>query len=92
MRVSTYFKCLLILDVSFRLKDVTVTVGMTESDANTPCGVFAGPGTASQLVVINCQTSPQGKFVKISKTTEFLTLCEVDVFGVPVESSNELVS
>ncbi|XP_052695218.1 uncharacterized protein LOC128173552 [Crassostrea angulata] len=71
-------------DLSNRLRDVTVTVGLTESDVNTPCGVFAGPGTASQLVVINCPTSPQGRFVKISKTTSVLTLCEVDVFGVSV--------
>uniref|UniRef100_K1RE62 Neurogenic locus notch-like protein n=1 Tax=Magallana gigas TaxID=29159 RepID=K1RE62_MAGGI len=71
-------------DVSFRLQGVTVTVGLTESDVYTPCGFFAGPGSASQLVVIDCPTSPQGRFVKISKTTEYLTLCEVDVFGVPV--------
>nr|XP_034318610.1 neurogenic locus notch homolog protein 1-like [Crassostrea gigas] len=71
-------------DVSDRLRDVTVTVGLTGSDVNTPCGFFAGPGTASQLVVIDCPTSTQGRYVKISKTTEALTLCEVDVFGVPV--------
>ncbi|XP_052695212.1 sushi, nidogen and EGF-like domain-containing protein 1 [Crassostrea angulata] len=71
-------------DLAYRLQDVTVTVGLTESDVNTPCGFFAGPGTASQLVAIDCLTSPQGRFVKISKTTEFLTLCEVDVFGVSV--------
>ncbi|XP_052696157.1 uncharacterized protein LOC128174714 [Crassostrea angulata] len=71
-------------DVSNRLRNVTVTVGLIESDVNTPCGVFAGPGTASQLVVIDCPTSPQGRFVKISKTTEALTLCEVDVFGSSV--------
>uniref|UniRef100_K1QX71 Fucolectin n=1 Tax=Magallana gigas TaxID=29159 RepID=K1QX71_MAGGI len=71
-------------DFSNRLRDVTVTVGLTESDVNTPCGVFAGPGTASQLVVIDCPTSPQGRFVKISKTSEYLSLCEVDVFGVSV--------
>nr|XP_034315969.1 EGF-like repeat and discoidin I-like domain-containing protein 3 [Crassostrea gigas] len=71
-------------DLSYRLRDVTVTVGLTESDVNTPCGFFAGPGTASQLVVINCPTSTQGRYVKISKTTETLIFCEVDVFGVPV--------
>ncbi|XP_065921264.1 uncharacterized protein [Magallana gigas] len=71
-------------DVSFRLQDVTVTVGLTESDVNTTCGFFAGPGTASQLVVIDCPTLPRGRFVQISKTTQYLTLCEVDVFVVPV--------
>nr|XP_034315470.1 fucolectin-like [Crassostrea gigas] len=71
-------------DLSFLLSDVTVTVGLTESDLNTPCGFFAGPSNASQLVVIDCSTSPQGRFVKISKTTQGLFLCEVDVFGVPV--------
>ncbi|XP_052696181.1 fucolectin-like [Crassostrea angulata] len=68
-------------DVSNRLRDVTVTVGLTESDVNTPCGVFAGPGTLSQLVVIDCPSVPKGRFVKISKTTEYLTMCEVEVFG-----------
>nr|XP_034316215.1 protein crumbs homolog 1 [Crassostrea gigas] len=71
-------------NMSFLLRDVTVTVGLTESDLNTHCGFFAGPGNASQLVVIDCSTSPQGRFVKISKTTDGLTFCEVDVFGVPV--------
>ncbi|XP_052692802.1 neurogenic locus notch homolog protein 1-like [Crassostrea angulata] len=71
-------------DTSHWLRDVTVTVGLTESDVNTLCGYFDGPGTASQLVVIDCPTLPQGRFVKISKTTEHLILCEVDVFGVPV--------
>ncbi|XP_052694507.1 fucolectin-like, partial [Crassostrea angulata] len=66
-------------DASDRLRDVTVTVGLTESE--TPCGFFAGPGTASQLVVIDCTTLRRGRFVKISKTSEALTLCEIDVFG-----------
>nr|XP_034316557.1 fucolectin-like [Crassostrea gigas] len=70
--------------LSLLLRDVTVTVGLTESDVNTPCGFFAGPGNASQLVVIDCRTLLQGRFVKISKTTQSLILCEVDVFGVPV--------
>nr|XP_034315866.1 uncharacterized protein LOC117685540 [Crassostrea gigas] len=71
-------------DVSNRLRNVTVTVGVTESDVNTSCGFFAGPGTLSQLVVIDCPTLPQGRFVKISIITEFLTLCEVEVFGYSV--------
>lgn len=69
------------IDVSDRLRDVIVTVGLTKSDVNTPCGFFAGPGTLSQLVVIDCPTLQKGRFVKISKTTEYLTLCEVEVFG-----------
>lgn len=67
--------------MSYRLKNVTVTVGVTESAVNTLCGSFPGPGTLAQLVVIDCPTSPQGRFVKISQTTEALTICEVDVFG-----------
>ncbi|XP_065943028.1 fucolectin-like [Magallana gigas] len=39
-------------DVSDRLRNVTVTVGLTGSDVNTPCGFFAGPGTLSQYSVI----------------------------------------
>uniref|UniRef100_K1PRQ3 Uncharacterized protein n=2 Tax=Magallana gigas TaxID=29159 RepID=K1PRQ3_MAGGI len=71
-------------DSSDRLRDVTVTVGLTESTVNIVCGFFAGPGTASQVVIIDCPTTPEGRFVKISKTTEYLSLCEVDVFGVAV--------
>lgn len=83
----------LILDVAERLRDVTVTVGMTESDVTTPCGVFAGPGTLSQVVDISCpNTLPMGRFVKISKTTDFLTLCEVEVFGYPDQWSSLLKS
>nr|XP_034315545.1 uncharacterized protein LOC105319474 [Crassostrea gigas] len=72
------------VDASDRLRNVTVTVGLTESDVNTPCGFFAGPGTLSQLVIIDCPTLPQGRFVKISIITEYLTLCEVEVFGYSV--------
>ncbi|XP_052694398.1 neurogenic locus notch homolog protein 2-like [Crassostrea angulata] len=71
-------------DESDRLRNVTVTVGLTESDVNTPCGFFAGPGTLSQLAVIDCPTLSQGRFVKISIITEYLTLCEVEVFGYSV--------
>lgn len=79
------FLVLLILDVTYRLQNVSVTVGLTESTVSTVCGCFGGPGTMSQLVIIiDCPTFPQGRFVKISKTTEYLTLCEVDVFGVAV--------
>lgn len=71
-----------LLDASDRLRDVTVSVGLRESDVNTPCGVFVGPGTLSQLAVdIDCSSVPQGRFVKISKPTDYLTLCEVQVFG-----------
>lgn len=70
------------LDLSGRLNDVTVTVGTTKSDVNSLCGLFYGPGTASQLVVVDCPTSPEGRFVKISKETDYLVLCEVDVFGI----------
>lgn len=69
------------IDVSHWLQNVTVTVGVTESNVNTLCGFFPGPGTLAQLVVIDCPTSTKGKFVRISKPTEALTLCEVEVFG-----------
>nr|XP_034316861.1 fucolectin-like [Crassostrea gigas] len=72
------------IPVPDRLRNVTVTVGLTESTVNTFCGCYVGPGTLSQVVIIDCPTLPQGRFVKVSKTTEHLTLCEVDVFGVTV--------
>lgn len=71
-------------DVSDRLRNVTVTVGLTESDVNTPCGFFAGPGTLSEMVDIDCPALTQERFVKISMITEYLTLCEVEVFGYSV--------
>lgn len=72
---------LLLLDVSYRLQNVTVTVGLTESSANTTCGFFAGPGTLSQLVVLDCPPKTMGRYVMFSLLTGYLTLCEVDVFG-----------
>lgn len=74
----------IIKDESHRLRNVTVTLGLLDSSIDTLCGSFPGPGTLSQLVVIECPTLPIGRYLKISKTTEFLTLCEVDVFGVKV--------
>nr|XP_034305619.1 fucolectin-like [Crassostrea gigas] len=59
-------------------------IGLTESDVNTPCGFFAGPGSLSQLVVIDCPKSTLGRCVNISKTTAILNICEIDVFGVKV--------
>lgn len=70
--------------MSDRLQNVTVTVGLTDIGISTPCGFFAGPDTLSQLVAIDCPTLPLGRYVKISKPTDALTLCEVDVFGVKV--------
>nr|XP_034322520.1 fucolectin-1-like [Crassostrea gigas] len=72
------------IDSLNQLRDVTVTVWLTKSTVNIVCGFFAGPGTLSQVVIIDCPTIPEGRFVKISKTTEFLTVCEVDVFGLAV--------
>lgn len=71
-------------DDSHRLRDVTVAVGMTASSVNSVCGFFAGPGTLSQLVVLDCPPLTMGRYVEISMVTEYLTLCEVDVFGASV--------
>ncbi|XP_048738838.2 uncharacterized protein LOC125653421 [Ostrea edulis] len=70
------------IDSSGRLKDATVNTGNTTLSITTPCGFFAGPGTLGQLVTINCPPYTVGRFVKISIVTEFLTLCEVDVFAI----------
>ncbi|XP_065930024.1 fucolectin-like isoform X2 [Magallana gigas] len=69
------------IDVSDRLQNVTVTVGLTESSVNTTCGFFAGPGTLSQLVVLVCPPETMGRYVMVSILTGPLTLCEVDVIG-----------
>lgn len=68
-------------DLSGRLRNVTVTVGRTEFSLNTTCGFFSGPGTLSQLVVIDCPPVTSGRYVKVSILGGYLTLCEVDVFG-----------
>lgn len=71
-------------DDSHRLRDVKVAVGMTASSVNSVCSFFAGPGTLSQLVVLDCPPLTMGRYVEISMVTEYLTLCEVDVFGATV--------
>lgn len=70
--------------MSHRLKDVTISTGVTSSTMSHVCGFFAGPGTLSQLVTIPCPPYTIGRFVQISLVSEFLTLCEVDVFVVAV--------
>jgi hypothetical protein len=70
--------------MSHRLRDVTVGAGITTSEVFSFCGFFAGPGTLSELVTFPCPPNTVGRFVQISLVSEFLTLCEVDVFAVPI--------
>ncbi|XP_062574814.1 fucolectin-1-like, partial [Saccostrea cucullata] len=72
------------IDESARLKDVTVSTGITLSNITSFCGFFAGPGVLSQLVTINCPQYTMGRYVQISLVTPYLTLCEVDVFVVDI--------
>ncbi|XP_061180179.1 fucolectin-1-like [Saccostrea echinata] len=71
-------------DVSDRLRNVTITTGENVSNISTLCGLYDGPGSIGELVAIDCPPSTTGRYVKISLVTAALTLCEVDVFAVPV--------
>ncbi|XP_061171836.1 fucolectin-like [Saccostrea echinata] len=72
------------IDVSGRLRNVSITTGEIVSNTSTLCGFYAGPGSLGELVTIICPPSTTGRYVKISLVTAYLTLCEVDVFVVPV--------
>ncbi|XP_062597089.1 uncharacterized protein LOC134258544 [Saccostrea cucullata] len=69
-------------DVSDRLRNVTITIGVDKNDISTQCGFFAGPGTASELIPVDCPAFTRGRYVQISQVDSVLTLCEVDVFTV----------
>lgn len=75
--LNLYALCFLI-DQSGRLHDVTITVENNEHQTQT-CGFFAGPGRLAELVIVECSPNSVGRYVRISKSSEFLTLCEVDV-------------
>ncbi|XP_061185855.1 fucolectin-like [Saccostrea echinata] len=72
------------IDESARLRDVTISTGITTLNISSFCGFYAGPGVLSQLVTINCLPYTMGRYVQISLVTPYLTLCEVDVFVVEV--------
>ncbi|XP_053374919.1 angiopoietin-related protein 2-like [Mercenaria mercenaria] len=60
-----------------RLRDLTITVGETESNMLL-CATYEGAG---ELVNITCQTSLSGQFVRINKPgPDALQLCEVGVY------------
>ncbi|XP_078321036.1 uncharacterized protein LOC111114123 [Crassostrea virginica] len=66
------------IDQSGRLHDVTITVETNEHQTKN-CGFFVGPGRLAELVIVECSPNSVGRYVRISKNSEFLTLCEVDV-------------
>ncbi|XP_062603881.1 fucolectin-1-like [Saccostrea cucullata] len=71
-------------DVSDRLRNVTIATGETVSNISTLCGFYTGPGSLGEEVTIDCAPSTTGRFLQISLVTAGLTLCEVDVFGIPM--------
>ncbi|KAK3099711.1 hypothetical protein FSP39_008412 [Pinctada imbricata] len=67
-----------------RLHDVEVTVAYSSTDFNMLCGTFVGPGTANQLVVVECQQNTRGRYVRlqiVKGNNNYLTLCDVKVIG-----------
>ncbi|KAK3108776.1 hypothetical protein FSP39_015406 [Pinctada imbricata] len=88
LQTQTYKQCSegrsAILYDAERLHDVEVTVAGPNKEFNMICGTFKGPGTASQIVVIECPHGMKGRYVKlqiVEGTGNFLTLCEVKVIG-----------
>ncbi|KAK3108550.1 hypothetical protein FSP39_010471, partial [Pinctada imbricata] len=68
-----------------RLHDVEVSVAGPNKEFNMICGSFKGPGTTSQIVVIDCPYGMKGRYVKlqiVEGTENSLTLCEVKVMGL----------
>ncbi|KAK3108226.1 hypothetical protein FSP39_003561, partial [Pinctada imbricata] len=68
-----------------RLRDLEVTIASERKEFNMLCNTFKGPGTASQIVVLNCPQGTWGRYVKIQIVEGIdntLTFCEVKVFGV----------
>ncbi|XP_056017472.1 uncharacterized protein LOC130053867 [Ostrea edulis] len=68
-------------DVGYRLHDVFVSFGETNTDFPVDCGQYKGPGVNTEVVHIVCQKNARGRFVKteIKGSTEFLTLCEISI-------------
>ncbi|KAK3108473.1 hypothetical protein FSP39_008735 [Pinctada imbricata] len=67
-----------------RLHDIEVTVAGQYMDFKKLCGFFKGPGTAGQIVVLNCPQETKGRYVKIQIVDgidNHLALCEVRVIG-----------
>ncbi|KAK3108454.1 hypothetical protein FSP39_008237 [Pinctada imbricata] len=67
-----------------RLHDVEVTVAGSNKNFTKRCGFFKGPGSASQIIVLQCPKGTRGRYVKlqiIEGRNNFLTLCEVKVIG-----------
>ena len=56
---------------------------ISSSDAgNQLCGVFAGPGTEGQEIEVRCAPGVRGRYVVVQiMGIQYLTVCEVEVFG-----------
>jgi len=86
-----------------RLRDVLVytaaempTVG-TPPSLNNPgsnfCAMFDGPAQNGDVVELTCVQSNVGRYLIIQlAVTEYLTLCEVEVYGVPADLPTPFVA
>ena len=65
-----------------RLRNVVVTVSSNESDDGSICGKFDGPGTAGQIIEINCAEKLYGRYVKLTmNSANYLHVSEVEVYS-----------
>ena len=70
---------------SERLNDVQVTVGYSSHMRNPLCGTFQ-QATGRRVLEIKCSKPLQGRYVTVSIPRPMLSLCEVQVMGVPVRA------
>ncbi|VDI54951.1 Hypothetical predicted protein [Mytilus galloprovincialis] len=67
-----------------RLTKMLLHVGIDTSRMNV-CGQFIGPAVNGQVIVIRCNTLPEGQIVKLTSfhtAPEFFHLAEVEVYAV----------
>ena len=65
-----------------RLRNVVVTVSSEKDQDGEVCGRFDGPGTAGQIIEINCAEKLRGRYVKLTMSSKnYLHVGEVEVYS-----------
>ena len=68
---------------SERLSNAQVTIGnAAEGNGNAVCG-NAGVTTGKWKIEVNCAKKLEGRYVTVTVPNNVLTLCEVEVMGIP---------
>ena len=76
-----------------RLRDFNILIGKTLEAMNL-CKYFSGPVADGASYTISCTDPITGRYVKLQKVddTDYLTLCEVQVWGIQGLQGNMDVS